>query len=75
MADSLSPKVSIQNLLNTHQRYFPNQRLEMEEMVLALAESNVHQAVFNRRRINKETFILILSTSIHERVNLLNIDH
>jgi len=72
MADSLSPKVSIQNLLNTHQRYFPDQQLEMEEMVLALAESDVHQAVFNRRRINKETFILILSTSIHERVNSLN---
>ena len=65
MADSLSPKVSIQNLLNTHQRYFPDQQLGMEEMVLALAESDVHQAVFNRRRINKETFILILPTSIH----------
>lgn len=72
MANALSPISYIQNLLNTHQQYFPEQMFDMETLVLALAESNIHQAIFNKQRINRELIRLLLKFGIQKRLDSLN---
>ncbi|KAL7426952.1 hypothetical protein ACHAXH_002021 [Discostella pseudostelligera] len=71
MVDALSPPSPIQNLLNTHQQYFPQQSIDMTKLVLALAESDVHQSVFYRRRIKRDTFRFLLEASVLKRVDSL----
>jgi hypothetical protein len=69
MADALSPLPPIQNLLNTHQRCFPDQTCNMEALVLALAESAKNGSC--KCRINRESFRFLLKFSIKERLDSL----
>ena len=57
--------VPIQKLLDTQQRYFPDHTLDMEAVILRLAESR-------KERVNPETFRSLVHNNIGNRLVSLN---